>query len=52
MRSPEETMIEAIEFAHEEIKKLVAFQEEIVAEAGKEKITFEAPQLDPELEQR
>ncbi|MFI5358739.1 MAG: polyribonucleotide nucleotidyltransferase [Halanaerobiales bacterium] len=47
---PEETMIEAIEFAHEEIKKLVAFQEEIVAEAGKEKIVFEAPQLDPELE--
>lgn len=33
----EETMLEAILFAHEEIKKIVAFQEEIVAAVGVEK---------------
>ena len=36
----EETMLEAILFAHEEIKKLVAFQEEIVAEVGVEKAYY------------
>lgn len=35
---PEETMLEAIMFGHEEIKKLVEFQETIQAELGKEKI--------------
>ena len=34
---PEKKMLEAILFGHEEIKKLVAFQEEIAAEVGKEK---------------
>ncbi|WP_050181403.1 polyribonucleotide nucleotidyltransferase [Domibacillus robiginosus] len=34
---PEEVMLEAIMFGHEEIKRLIAFQEEIVAECGKEK---------------
>lgn len=34
---PEETMLEAIMFGHEEIKKIIAFQEQIVAEVGKEK---------------
>lgn len=33
----EETMLEAILFAHEEIKKIVAFQKEIVAAVGVEK---------------
>lgn len=33
----EELMLEAILLAHEEIKKIVAFQEEIVATVGKEK---------------
>ncbi len=36
----EDTMLDAILFAHEEIKKLVAFQESIVAEIGKEKRPF------------
>ncbi len=36
----EETMLSAILFAHEEIKRLVAFQEQIVAEIGKEKREF------------
>ncbi|WP_309087119.1 polyribonucleotide nucleotidyltransferase [Domibacillus sp.] len=34
---PEEVMLEAIMFGHEEIKRLIAFQEEIVAACGKEK---------------
>lgn len=34
----EETMLEALLFAHEAIKQLVAFQEEIIAEVGKDKI--------------
>ncbi|MFY9393282.1 MAG: polyribonucleotide nucleotidyltransferase, partial [Halanaerobiales bacterium] len=38
------------EFAHEEIKKLVAFQEEIAAEAGKEKAEYELLETDAELE--
>ena len=37
----ESTMLDAIFFAHEEIKKLVAFQEKIQAEVGKPKMTFE-----------
>ncbi|GIN57782.1 polyribonucleotide nucleotidyltransferase [Lederbergia ruris] len=34
---PEETMLEAIMFGHEEIKKLIQFQEEIVSKVGKAK---------------
>ncbi|MBN2504142.1 MAG: polyribonucleotide nucleotidyltransferase, partial [Bacilli bacterium] len=37
----EELMLEAILFGHEKIKELVAFQEEIIAEVGKEKMTVE-----------
>ena len=36
----EKTMLDGILFAHEHIKKLVAFQEAIVAELGKEKREF------------
>ena len=35
---PEDIILEAILFGHEEIKKLVAFQEEITAKVGKEKM--------------
>lgn len=34
---PEDIMLEAIMFGHEEIKRLVAFQEEVIKEVGKEK---------------
>jgi polyribonucleotide nucleotidyltransferase len=34
-------MLDAILFGHEEIKKLIAFQEQIVAEVGKEKMEVE-----------
>lgn len=37
---PEEKMLEAMLFAHEEIKKLVAFQEPIIAELAKEKSDY------------
>lgn len=48
---PEETMLEAIMFGHEEIKKLIEFQEQIVAEVGKEKIDVELFEIDEEIEQ-
>jgi polyribonucleotide nucleotidyltransferase len=47
---PEETMLEAIMFGHEEIKRLIAFQEEIAAEIGKEKTAVVLYQLDADLE--
>ena len=46
---PEEIMLEAIMFGHEEIKKLIALQEQIVAEVGKEKRPVELYELDEEL---
>ncbi|MFO1445955.1 polyribonucleotide nucleotidyltransferase [Bacillus sp. Bva_UNVM-123] len=49
---PEETMLEAIMFGHEEIKRLIAFQEEIVAEIGKDKLEITLYELDKELEDK
>ena len=43
-------MLEAIMFGHEEIKKLIEFQEQIVAEVGKEKIEVELFEIDEEIE--
>ncbi len=37
----EETMLKALLFAHDKIKELVAFQEEIIAEVAKEKMEIE-----------
>ncbi|MDR4937123.1 polyribonucleotide nucleotidyltransferase [Rossellomorea marisflavi] len=47
---PEETMLEAIMFGHEEIKKLIAFQEEIIAKMGKEKLEIKLFELDEVIE--
>lgn len=47
---PEEIMLEAIMFGHEEIKRLIEFQEKIVAEIGKEKRQINLYELDKELE--
>jgi polyribonucleotide nucleotidyltransferase len=47
----EEIMLEAIMFGHEEIKKLIAFQEKIVAEIGKDKMEIVLHELDKDLEQ-
>ncbi|MBY4603951.1 MULTISPECIES: polyribonucleotide nucleotidyltransferase [Bacillus] len=49
---PEETMLEAIMFGHEEIKRLIAFQEEIVAAVGKEKSEIALYEIDEELSQK
>ncbi|WP_424236101.1 polyribonucleotide nucleotidyltransferase [Bhargavaea ginsengi] len=45
----ESVMLEAIMFGHEEIKRLVAFQEEIARETGKENREIALFELDPSL---
>ena len=47
---PEETMLEAIMFGHDEIKRLIEFQEKIVAEIGKEKREVNLYEINQELE--
>lgn len=47
---PEETMLEAIMYGHGEIKRLIEFQEKIVAEIGKEKREITLYEIDQELE--
>lgn len=47
---PEEIILEAILFGHEEIKKLVAFQEEIAAKVGKEKMEVTLFQPDEKID--
>ena len=49
---PEEVMLEAIMFGHEEIKRLVEFQEKIVAEVGKEKMEVTLFSPTEEIEKR
>ncbi len=49
---PEEIMLEAIMFGHEEIKRLIAFQEQITAEIGKEKQIVTLYEIDQELEDK
>ncbi|MED4011552.1 polyribonucleotide nucleotidyltransferase [Priestia aryabhattai] len=49
---PEEVMLEAIMFGHEQIKKLIVFQEEIVAAVGKEKVEVELYTVDADLERQ
>ncbi|WP_207669592.1 polyribonucleotide nucleotidyltransferase [Marinisporobacter balticus] len=46
----EEVMLNAILFAHEEIKKIVSFIEEIVNEVGKPKIEVKLYKIDEEIE--
>lgn len=45
----EADMLAALLFGHQEVKKLVAFQNEIVAAVGKEKFEFELAALDQEV---
>ncbi|WP_195939641.1 polyribonucleotide nucleotidyltransferase [Romboutsia sp. 1001713B170131_170501_G6] len=47
---PDEIMLEAILFAHEEIKKIVEFIEKIAAEVGKEKMEVVLHQVDEDVE--
>ncbi|MDU2570540.1 MAG: polyribonucleotide nucleotidyltransferase, partial [Veillonella sp.] len=46
---PEETILEVIMAAHEEIKKIVAFQEDMKAKVGKEKRVFESKDVPSEI---
>ncbi|WP_407272195.1 polyribonucleotide nucleotidyltransferase [Radiobacillus sp. PE A8.2] len=46
---PEEIMLEAIMYGHEEIKRLVEFQEKIIAEVAKEKMEITLFELDKAL---
>ncbi|SER59640.1 polyribonucleotide nucleotidyltransferase [Salipaludibacillus aurantiacus] len=47
---PEEIMLDAIMYGHEEIKKLVSFQEEIFEKVGKTKMEVQLVTTDEELE--
>lgn len=49
---PESDMLDAILFAHEQIKKLITFQEQIIAEVGKPKMEAVLFKADKELDDR
>ena len=46
---PEAEILDALDIAHQEIKKLCAAQRELAEKAGKPKIEVQAPEVDPEL---
>ncbi len=46
---PEKVVLEAIFFGHDEIKRIVAFIDEIVAAVGKTKMQVVAPEIDPAI---
>ena len=49
--APEEQVLDAIMFAHEDIKKLVEFQKKIIAEVGKPKREIVFPEIPAEIEE-
>ena len=49
---PEDIMLEALMFGHEAVKKLIAFEEEIIAEIGVEKMEYERLEVEDELRER
>jgi polyribonucleotide nucleotidyltransferase len=46
---PEAEILDALDIAHGEIRKLCAAQRELAEKAGKEKLSVEVPQVHPEL---
>jgi polyribonucleotide nucleotidyltransferase len=46
---PEAEILDALDIAHEEIKKLCALQRELAEKAGKEKLEVAVPEVDPDL---
>jgi polyribonucleotide nucleotidyltransferase len=46
---PEAEILDALDIAHEEIKKLCALQRDLAEKAGKEKLPVEVPQVHPDL---
>ena len=49
MEASEDDMLEALLFGHEAIKKLVAFEEEIINEIGQDKMEYEKLEISDEL---
>ena len=45
----EDLMLKALMFGHEAVKELVAFQEQIIAEIGEEKMEYDVLDITPEL---
>src|ERR1700761_2555316 len=45
----EAEILDALDIAHDEIKKLCALQRELAERVGKEKVAVQVPQVDPEL---
>ncbi|MGI8430482.1 MAG: polyribonucleotide nucleotidyltransferase [Solirubrobacteraceae bacterium] len=48
----EAEILDALDIAHDAIKKLCALQRELAEKAGKEKLEVKAPQVDPDLYQQ
>ena len=48
----EDIMLEALMFGHEAIKKLIAFEEEIIAAIGDEKMEYEKLEIEDEMKER
>ncbi|MCI9434989.1 MAG: polyribonucleotide nucleotidyltransferase [Bacilli bacterium] len=48
----EDDMLEALMFGHDAIKELIAFQEEIIADCGKEKMAYEVLEITNELKEK
>ncbi len=49
---PEDILVKALEFAHEYIKKICDFQEEIRKDCGKEKVEVTLKTIDPEFRKK
>lgn len=48
----EDIMLEALMFGHEAVKKLIAFEEEIIAEIGQEKMEYETLVIEDQMRER
>lgn len=48
----EDIMLEALMFGHEAVKKLIVFEEEIIAEIGDEKMEYETLTIEDEMKER
>jgi polyribonucleotide nucleotidyltransferase len=46
---PEDKLVEALLFAHEEIKKIVALQKQVIAQAGTQPVSYPAPEVNAAL---
>lgn len=49
---PEDIMLEALMFGHDAVKKLIAFEEKIIAEIGEEKMEYETLVVEEEMKQQ